>query len=956
MKSHELGITPMVTKICAAIALVSLVGCGGADGNGSSSSSAALSSAAPSSAAPSSIATSSAAPSSTALSSVSSSEALSSLALSSVAESSSSIAQSSDSIVVTPSSAAESSSSAPSSIAESSSSSAALSSVASSSSSEAPQWELVWSDEFNGTEIDTSKWGFEKNCWGGGNNEQQCYTDRPVNSYVADGVLTIVAQRETFTGPNTPEGDGPGTATLPYTSARLRTKNIQEWTFGRFEIRAKLPAGQGTWPAIWMLPTNSPYGVWASSGEIDIMEAVNLKTVTGNAAPEARVYGTLHYGRTWPGNKSSGAEYTLPGGINPADDFHTYALEWEEGEIRWYVDGVHFATQRDTGWYGQYMQDGKLVDAPVGAPFDRHSQFHLLLNLAVGGSWAGNTNNTGIYATVFPQKMLVDFVRVYQCSGSPVDGKGCATIDENAEIVPGNTRPIIGTVEFPGPPLFVMYGDDLTTGLKFNSYDTEKVISYSEIAEAGRGDVLHVVKTGNNGNVYFEVNGDPTDLTNWSDDSELIFDVKVNSKAAGANLLVKIDSGWPNVSDFTVPVAANGVWKEIRITLADLVDNRNSMNGGNGIANLASIKNTFVIDSTGAIDVSFDNVRIEGEERDETVVFAPLPLFNIYENSVGSGLQVQTYTDGGAQVVTSEVADDVDHGQVFKLVKTGAIGNVFFNIPGKANLSHWSANGKLKFDYKVISKDIGTTLLVKMDSEWPNVSDVNVPLGADGVWSSFSIDISDLIDNPNSNPCCGGIVNINSISNIFVIEPSGPVEIMFDNIRFEAEPEQFAPLPLFTVWDSALADDVDLLSYNPNGHITLSMDNDAGYGQVVKLVKNGSNGNIFFNAKNGPVDLSHWSGTGELVFNFKVNSRGAGTNLLVKMDSGWPNVSDVVVPLPADGVWTEFRIGIADLIDNGNSVSCCPGVAAVNAISNVFVLEPTGDIDMVFDEVRLEEK
>lgn len=668
------------------------------------------------------------------------------------------------------------SSSAPSSVAPSS--------TAASSSSAAPTWGLVWSDEFNGTTIDTGKWGFEKNCWGGGNNEQQCYTDRASNAFVADGVLNIVAVKEDFTGPNTPEGDGNTTATLPYTSARLRTKNLQEWTFGRFEIRAKLPFGQGTWPAIWMLPTNSPYGSWASSGEIDIMEAVNLKTVTGGNAPEAAVHGTLHYGRNWPGNVKSGTDYLLPNNANPADDFHVYALEWEAGEIRWYVDGVHYQTQRDTGWYSQYMVDGVLTDAPVGAPFDGESEYHLLLNLAVGGAWAGATNNTGIDASVFPQTMQVDYVRVYQCEGAPAEtGIGCATIGTDAELVPGNTRPAVGEVELPGPPLFVMYGDDLASGLKFNSYNPDGAVSYSEVAEAGRGDVLNVVKIGNNGNVYFEVNGNPADLTNWSGDSELIFDVKVNSNPDGADLLVKIDSGWPNVSDFTVPVDADGLWKEIRITLADLKDNGNSLAGG--IANLASIKNTFVIDSNGPIDASFDNVRIAGEESDGADVFAPLPLFTVYGDNVGSGLQVQTYTTGAGQIATSEVADDVEHGQVFKLEKTGTVGSAFFNIADGANLSHWGATGKLKFDVKVISKAPEAILLVKMDSGWPNVSDVAVTLPADGVWGTFSIDVADLID--NGNRFASGSATLNSISNIFVMEPSDSMEVVFDNIRLDAE-------------------------------------------------------------------------------------------------------------------------------------------------------------------------
>ncbi|QEY17206.1 glycoside hydrolase family 16 protein [Cellvibrio sp. KY-GH-1] len=658
-------------------------------------------------------------------------------------------------------------------------SSAAVSS-SSAASSAAPTWELVWSDEFNGTTIDMGKWGFEKNCWGGGNNEQQCYTDRPANSFVADGVLNIVAQREDFTGSDSPEGESPTTKTLPYTSARLRTKNIKEWTFGRFEIRAKLPAGQGTWPAIWMLPTNSPYGSWASSGEIDIMEAVNLKVVTNGSAPEAHVHGTLHFGRNWPGNVNSGADYLLPNNANPADDFHTYAVEWEEGEIRWYVDDVHFATQRETGWYGQYMQDGVLKDAPVGAPFDRFSKFHLLLNLAVGGNWAGNVNNKGVDESVFPQKMLVDFVRVYQCSANPSTGKGCATIGANAELVAGHQRPVIGAVKLPGPPLFTMFDNDLAGGLSFDSYNPDGVISHSEIAESGRGDVWNIVKSGANGNAYFKVAGDPTDMRGWSGDSELIFDYKVNSKADGAKLLVKLDSGWPAVSDVSVPVTDLGVWKEYRITLDDLLDNGNSLAAGK--ATLASIVNTFVVDPSAAMNVSFDNVRIEGKASSGVDEFAKLPLFTLYDTSIASGLQVQSYNPSG-QISSSEV-DDGAHGKVFKVVKTGPDGNVFFNvISGPANLNHWSAKGELVFDFKVNSKAADTKLLIKMDSGWPNVSDVTVPLPADGVWTEYRIGVADLIDNGNSVSCCPGIAKLNSITNLFVMEPSGAIDVVFDNVR-----------------------------------------------------------------------------------------------------------------------------------------------------------------------------
>lgn len=659
------------------------------------------------------------------------------------------------------------------------------SSAASSSVAATPEWKLVWSDEFDGTTIDMGKWGFEKNCWGGGNNEQQCYTDRAENAYIENGILNIVAKREDFTGSDSPEGDSPSTKTLPYTSARLRTKNIAEWSFGRFEIRAKLPYGQGTWPAIWMLPTNSPYGTWASSGEIDIMEAVNLKVVTNGGEPEAHVHGTLHFGRNWPGNKNSGADYLLPNNANPADDFHTYAVEWEEGEIRWYVDDVHFATQRETGWYGQYMQDGVLKDAPVGAPFDRHSKFHMLLNVAVGGNWAGNVNNTGIDESVFPQKMLVDFVRVYECTGSPITGKGCATIGANAEVVAGHERPVIGAVELPGPPLFLMYDNSLASVLQFDSYNPDAAISHSQVEEAGRGNVWNVVKTGANGNVYFKIKGDPADMRNWADTSEIIFDYKVNSKADGAKLLVKIDSGWPNVSDVSVPVAEVGVWKEYRITLADLIDNGNSLAGGK--ATLASVVNSFVVDPSAAMNVSFDNIRIEGSEAGGGgSEFAALPLFIAYGDAIGEGLQVQSYNPS-SHISSSEKEED-GRGKVFNVVKTGADGNVFFNvISNPVNLSKWGTQGKLKFDFKVNSKADGTALLIKMDSGWPNVSDVSVPLPEIGVWTSYSIGVADLIDNGNSVSCCPGVAKLNAITNLFVVEPSGAIDVSFDNVRLETE-------------------------------------------------------------------------------------------------------------------------------------------------------------------------
>jgi len=249
----------------------------------------------------------------------------------------------------------------------------------------AQNWRLVWSDEFDGPSIDRTKWQHQTGAGVWGNNELEYYTDRPENSFIRDGALVIRANRESYGG-------------REYTSARLRTSKRGDWLYGRFEIRAKLPRGKGIWPAIWMLPTDWEYGGWPQSGEIDIIELLGDKP--------SKVYHSLHYGGKSPDNVASGGSYTITAGPDFAQAFHTFALEWEPEEIRWYVDGRHTLTK--TSWYS--------AKAPFPAPFDR--RFHLLLNVAVGGNWPGSPDAT----TVFPQTMEVDYVRVYEDAGVPAAG------------------------------------------------------------------------------------------------------------------------------------------------------------------------------------------------------------------------------------------------------------------------------------------------------------------------------------------------------------------------------------------------------------------------------------------------------------------------------------------------------------------------------------------------------
>lgn len=241
-------------------------------------------------------------------------------------------------------------------------------------------YQLVWEEEFEENTLDTTYWSYmigngeAYGLPGWGNNELQYYTDKVENAELKDGKLRITAQQEDYEG-------------FKFTSARLRTKGKADWKYGKYEIKAKLPKGQGIWPAIWMLPTEEAFGKWPKSGEIDIMELLGHE-------PEL-VHGTVHYGPAWPDNKQNTNKFVLEGS-DFSEDFHVFSVEWEENKIDWFVDGEKYHTVTP-----QSLE-------PENYPFNE--SFHMLLNLAVGGSWPGNPDET----TVFPQSMEVDYIKVYQ--------------------------------------------------------------------------------------------------------------------------------------------------------------------------------------------------------------------------------------------------------------------------------------------------------------------------------------------------------------------------------------------------------------------------------------------------------------------------------------------------------------------------------------------------------------
>lgn len=267
-------------------------------------------------------------------------------------------------------------------------------------------WRQVWADEFDGDKLDASRWTPAADCGGGGNDERQCYDASPDTVSVKDGLLRLtVVKRKTrglanpWAGPTGPMKTG------DYASGKIVTQGKASWRYGRVEARARLPGGQGVWPAIWMMPELSTYGGWPRSGEIDILETVNLG---GPCEPcdggrENRVFGTIHFaGDATGARRQAGGRTAMP--VSP-DGFHVYAVEWTREAIAWFVDGREFARVPQKDW--------KRDDAEAGpAPFDQ--PFHLILNLAFGGRWPESANAKGVDESALPATMEVDWVRVSQ--------------------------------------------------------------------------------------------------------------------------------------------------------------------------------------------------------------------------------------------------------------------------------------------------------------------------------------------------------------------------------------------------------------------------------------------------------------------------------------------------------------------------------------------------------------
>ena len=639
-------------------------------------------------------------------------------------------------------------------------------------------WELVWSDEFDGNSIDDDNWTHEVNCDGGGNNESQCYTDSEDNSFVSDGSLKIVAL---------PAEEG---AQKPYTSARLNTRYKADFKYGRIEMRAKLPSGQGSWPAFWMMPTDEVYGGWPRSGEIDIMEAVNLKALDADGNPESHIHGTLHYGQEWPNNDSSGKAYSLPDGANPADDFHTYAVEWQEGEIRWYMDDYLYATQRRSevrynangdatglshrGWYAEYFEQGtgELTTHWDNAPFDQ--EFYIILNFAVGGDWPANVNETGIDAEAFAegQTYEVDYVRVYECASNPDTGKGCETVRPGYNSL--DDALVEGEAPIPSPPSTGVAQNltifDGTPNPNWPAWDCCGGTTPALVEDTEQGQVYEftineaptVMGFISRGQFITDPEGEasPFDASPIEETGSVKFDLKVTSlpNNATTNWLFKIESsegstavelplmsGYVGPADTAGDTPEQGVWESYEFPLSALAE------AGLDTSAIDVIMVFPAWDTGNGAVYRMTNVEISQEGG------VSYPELTIFED--GQNPDWPMWDCCGGSTPTEEM-DDEEHGLTAEF-RIGAEPTVMGFITRSAagggdtpfDATALTDGGLLQFEMRVLStpNNLDSTWLFKVESngastavELPLADSVEGQAPVEGEWQTYTFPISDL--------------------------------------------------------------------------------------------------------------------------------------------------------------------------------------------------------------------
>ena len=670
---------------------------------------------------------------------------------------------------------------------------------------EQEEWRLVWADEFDGSSVDSSNWTFQtgdgsdNGLPGWGNYELQYYQADNASIQEVDGesALVIEARQESV-------------GNSDYTSSRMRSINKFDFQYGRVEIRAKAAPGDGMWSAIWMLPSNSPYGIWAASGEVDIMEVVNAGTENQG------VFLAAHYGFEWPLNQitSAGAD------VDDASDWHTYALEWSGDYLRWFVDGEHLRTVNKDVYYSYYFKDntdGYQLASDPAAPFDR--DFHLLVNLAVGGVGPG----VELDPAAVPGEMVVDYIRVYECTYGTGNGTGCNSYADRSLESPAAQSPEVVTTEIytdsVGPLTWEFLTGDVTRDLQAEvGYDNDGAIdiNVSEVAVEGRGMVLDVMSDGGGNVVINAADGKVIDVYGHRGGGELKFDMYIDSSmtAPGSSISIKMDSGFPALGFVSLNVAdmPTNEWFSYSVSINQLLANR----GDRALA-LGAVQNLVVIEPSAAAHVQLDNIRLVcGTPNGDCGVAAParatddLVITVIDENgqagsawspgicavSAENGFS-EDYCDGNTsnQVTWSVVptGDDAIGPNAVQVNWGDGVGGAWFVKDDQGLDLSDSNGGTLKFDINLTAATAADGIIYKVENEYPQGTgpiELDLTGYAPGTWMSVEVPIADLLLSTNAelNNPPGGRLNLAAVKAFLVLSPNGEQggkSLKVANVRLE---------------------------------------------------------------------------------------------------------------------------------------------------------------------------
>ncbi|MYK45719.1 MAG: glycoside hydrolase family 16 protein [Gammaproteobacteria bacterium] len=834
-------------------------------------------------------------------------------------------------------------------------------------------WELVWADEFDGSSLDTVHWniqtgdGSAEGIPGWGNNELQSYQAENVS--VSGGNLVITARQD---------GAADGRA---YTSGRINTAGNLDITYGRVEANIHAPAGQGLWSAFWMLPTNSAYGTWAAGGEIDIMEVFSRD-------PTPFTQAALHYGMAWPLNTFIYAKYE---GIDPADGFHVYAVEWDEQELRWFVDGTHYYTVRRSTYWNHYKDASTNAHVSGGdsAPFDR--PFHLLLNLAVGGNLPGAP-----VPGALPGELRVDYVRVYECNLNTATGVGCDGFADYTS--PTVTPPLPDDVyravyelyvDAVGPLLFPDTEDAVT--LDFGVYDAGGALVLSEVDTGGdRGMVIDVSTSGGGNFSIYPASlerqtlfgmGNASDPGSYA--GELQFDLYVfgDETDTDSSLQVKIDSGFPDLGFVDLPFSTltKDEWTTVTVQISDIAHNPGHFGGGP--VDLGQVLSLFVLEPTSSAHLQVDNIRLicahvrPGDcgitppappppptgEPQPVYIDAVDPIWDVGINGADSGSGWANYADGtnpANKVQWNEVeADDPARGEILEVTFSGseAFGVWFIQSSMGIDLSAY-APGVVSFDIKV--DDYGANedgMTMKIDCVFPCTSgDQRIGKVGDGAWETVEIPVAQLL---------GGGLNLSTVNTGIVVFPT----VQSSELTFQLDNVQWLPgdapgaAGAVVLYDEAVAEGWFL--WDCCGGATFGeVADDADHGNVVELAFGATGTVTGFQAIEG-VDVSALA-SGTLEFDFKeVSPPPEGSVWRLKLESS--NAATFVEVLltaadnPAPGAdWQHYGFGLStDLagldLSDVKLVMIFPDWAnadgAVGRIDNVRFVPAGGPVELYAD-------